>query len=90
MIRVDPRHRDVVLVREGRRVLRQFPTWTMAFRDVGAEPLTVPCFTDVLADPDGVADPVVAGLVARLRASDPGSRPVGHGGRVLGPVSGHA
>lgn len=86
VIRADPRHRDVVLVREGRRVLRQFPTWTMAFRDLEAEPLTVPGFSDVLTDGADAADPVVADLVARLRAADPGSRPVGHGGRILGPV----
>ena len=85
-IQADRRHHDVVCVREGRRLLRQFPSWTMAFRDLDEEPLTAPGFSDVLRDDTGATDPVVDELVTRLRASTPHSRSAVS--RVLGLVGG--
>lgn len=84
----DPRHRDVTLARESRRVLRQFPSWTMAFRDLDEDPLSAPGFADVLAQGGGRTSAAVDELVARLRGLDPthGSRL--YGSRVLGHVTG--
>jgi Sensors of blue-light using FAD len=84
-ITADARHRDRAVVRTRRRLLRQFPGWTMAFRDLGAEPLTTPGYADVLGDAAAGLDPVVADLVARLRGSDPYRRAAPYGSRVLGP-----
>ena len=46
----DPRHRNVTTLVERRRLLRQFPTWTMAFRDLGEEPITEPGFRALVGE----------------------------------------
>ena len=82
----DPRHHDLVVLRERHRVLRQFPTWTMAFRDLGERPLTTPGYADVLGDGPSAPDPLVDDLVARLRAHDPAGPTWSPTNRVLGPA----
>lgn len=83
LIAADPRHLDVTTVREGRRVFRQFPTWTMAFRDLRAEPLAADGYADVLEDAIDVVQDVLDDLVAGLREADRAGRPVTHASPVL-------
>ena len=89
-IAVDRRHQDVTTVLARRRLTRQFASWTMAFRDLGSEPIDVPGFSHVL-DPDAdeaMAPAATRALVDRLRPARSVGRPVVHGSRVLGLVSG--
>ena len=50
VVAADPRHRDVVTLVERRRMVRQFPTWTMAFRDLVEEPVTEPGFRALVGE----------------------------------------
>lgn len=84
-IAADPRHRDVTTLSERRRVLRQFPSWTMAFRDLVEEPITEPGYNALFDSATVEQVPrAVAELVRRLRPSGPHGRPVVHASRVLG------
>jgi hypothetical protein len=80
----DPRHRDVTTQGLRRRVRRQFPTWTMSFRDLASEPFTEPGCTALFDDAVESVRWAVDELLARLRPSGPVGRPVVHPGRVLG------
>jgi hypothetical protein len=48
----DPRHKDAILLLQGHEEQRQFPEWSMGFRELGpTEPIDLPGFTDVLRSP---------------------------------------
>jgi hypothetical protein len=87
-ILADARHRDVTTLAEGRRLLRQFPTWTMAFRNLADDPITEPGYAALFDDAAERLTGAVAGLVGRLRPAEPAGRPAIHSSRVLGLISG--
>ena len=87
-ISVDDRHSDMAVLREGRRLFRQFPTWTMAFRDLAAEPFSEPGYTGLFEDAVESTRWAVDELVPRLRPSGPVGRPAVHTGGVLGVLGG--
>jgi hypothetical protein len=87
-ITADARHRQVRTVGERRRLLRQFSTWTMAFRDLAEEPFTEPGCTALFEDAVESARWAVDELLVRLRPSGPQGRPVVHGSRALGLFGG--
>jgi hypothetical protein len=73
----DSRHRDVTTLVERHRVLRRFPTWTMAFRDVGEEPIEEPGYRALVGESLEQVPWAVDELLARLG-------PTGHvGGGAL-------
>ncbi|GAA3556148.1 hypothetical protein GCM10022197_09130 [Microlunatus spumicola] len=84
----DARHREVRTVGERRRLLRQFPTWTMAFRDLAEEPFREPGCTALFEDAAENVPWAVDELLVRLRPSGPEGRPVVHGSRALGLFGG--
>jgi len=84
MIVADDRHTDVRVLSEGRRLFRQFPTWTMAFRDLATEPFGEPGYTGLFEDAVECTRWAVDELVPRLRPSGPTGRPVVHTSGVLG------
>lgn len=84
----DARHRDVTTLSETRRLRRQFPTWTMAFRDLGEDPIIEPGYAALFEDAVERVPWAVDALVSRLRPSRPAGRPVIHSSRVLGLLSG--
>jgi hypothetical protein len=86
-ITTDPRHQRVRTVGERRRLLRQFPTWTMAFRDLASEPFPEPGCTALFEDAVENVRWAVDELLVRLRPSGPQGRPVVHGSRALGLFS---
>jgi hypothetical protein len=48
----DPRHRNALLLLQGHREDRQFPEWTMGFRDLGsAEAVATPGYSEFLNAP---------------------------------------
>jgi hypothetical protein len=83
-ITADDRHTDLRVLGEGRRLLRQFPTWTMAFRDLAAEPFPEPGCTGLFEDAVESTRWAVDALVPRLRPAGPVGRPVVHTSGVLG------
>lgn len=83
-IAADDRHADVRVQSESRRLLRQFPSWTMTFRDLGEEPFDEPGFTSLFEDAVESTRWAVDELVPRLRPSGPVGRPVVHTSGVLG------
>lgn len=85
-IRLDLRHRDVTMLCEGRRLLRQFPRWSMSFRDLDEDPLTEAGFTALFDDALDQVQWAVDELVTRLRPSGPPDRPRVHLSRMLGLV----
>jgi hypothetical protein len=80
----DPRHHDVELVGHRRRLLRQFPAWTMTFRDLAEEPLAEARYSQVLEDAPDPVQGAVDELVARLRPFRPGAGSSVLANRVLG------
>ena len=47
----DPRHRGLITLLSGEQEGRQFPDWSMAFRDLDAGPSGLPGFSDFLNTP---------------------------------------
>lgn len=83
-IAADRRHHDVAVVAERRRLLRQFPSWTMAFRDLDEQPLAEPRYSAVLGDGGDAMQAAIDELVTRLRPSGPGDHSSVLASRVLG------
>lgn len=83
-IAADDRHTDVRVLSERRRLLRQFPSWTMAFRDLAADPFPEPGYTALFEDAVECTGWAVDELVPRLRPARRTGRPVVHAGGVLG------
>ena len=51
-IGTDPRHHDLTVIHEGAQDERQFPDWSMAFRDLeGSDARNTPGYSDFLATP---------------------------------------
>ncbi len=65
-IRDDPRHREVTTLTERHRLLRQFPGWTMAFRDLVEEPVEEPGFRALVEESLEQVPWAVEELLARL------------------------
>ncbi len=86
-IAADDRHQGVATLMRGRRVRRQFPTWTMAFRDLVVEPIGEPGYTSLFMDAVEQVQGAVDELVPRLRPSGPDGRPVVRIGRGLGLIA---
>ena len=82
-IAADERHSGLRVQSEGRRLLRQFPTWTMAFRDLAEEPFAEPGFTSLFEDAVESTRWAVDELVSRLRPAGPVGRPAVHTSGVL-------
>lgn len=83
-IAVDPRHRDVTVLTERHRLLRRFPSWTMAFRDLVAEPIAEPGYTALFDEALEQMPWAVEELLHRTGPSGPHGRPAVHPHRVLG------
>lgn len=83
-IEADPRHHDVRVLAQRHRLLRQFPSWTMAFRDLVAEPIEEPGYTALVDEALEQVPWAVEELLARLGPSDPSGRPGLYRSRVLG------
>ena len=80
----DPRHRDVTTIAERHRVLRQFPSWTMAFRDLVDEPITEPGYTALVDEALEQVPWAVEALLDRFGPAGPNGWPGVHRSRVLG------
>ncbi|HEY0238867.1 MAG TPA: BLUF domain-containing protein [Friedmanniella sp.] len=83
-ITADERHRGVVTLSEGRRLLRQFPGWTMSFRDLAEEPITQPGYTALFQEAVENVTWAVDELLPRMRPARSTGRPVVHLGGVGG------
>ena len=83
----DDRHEGVATLMRGRRIRRQFPTWTMAFRDLVVEPISEPGYTSLFEDAVDRMQGAVDELVPRLRPSGPTGRPVVRVSHGLGLVA---
>ena len=84
----DVRHQRVTTLTESRRLLRRFPTWTMAFRDLGDEPFAEPGCTALFEDAVESVRWAVDELMTRLRPAGGSGRPVIRTSRVLGLLGG--
>jgi len=57
-IGADPRHRGLIEMWDGTEAERQFPDWSMAFRDLdGADPTGTPGYSEFLSRPLASQDP---------------------------------
>ena len=83
----DDRHRGGATLMRGRRLRRQFPTWTMAFRDLVVEPIVEPGYTSLFEDAVDRMQGAVDELLPRLRPSGPTGRPVIRVGHGLGTLA---
>ncbi|SEQ67585.1 BLUF domain-containing protein [Microlunatus flavus] len=80
----DPRHHAVTTLAERHRLLRQFPSWTMAFRDLVTEPIAEPGYTALFDEALEKAPWAAVALLDRMRPSGPNGWPTVHPNRVLG------
>lgn len=83
-IAADPRHRDVTTIAERHRLLRQFPSWTMAFRDLVDEPIEEPGYTALVDEALEQVPWAVEALLDRVGPSGPNGWPGVQRSRVLG------
>jgi hypothetical protein len=83
-IALDPRHRDVTTIAERHRLLRQFPSWTMAFRDLLEEPITEPGYTALVDEALEQVPWAVEALLDRTGPSGRNGWPGVQRSRVLG------
>ena len=75
VIEADERHRDVEVLSRRRRLLRQFASWNMAFRDLVEEPIKEPGYTSLFEDTVERVPGAVDHFVPRLRPTGPVGRP---------------
>jgi hypothetical protein len=80
----DPRHRDVTTVAERHRLLRQFPSWTMAFRDLVGEPIAEPGYSALVDEALEQVPWAVEALLDRFGPAGPNGWPGVQRSRVLG------
>ena len=80
----DARHHDVTVLAERHRLLRRFPSWTMAFRDLVAEPVAEPGYHALFDEALERMPWAVEELLRRMGPSGPNGWPTVHRSRVLG------
>ena len=83
-IAADPRHHDVATIAERHRLLRQFPSWTMAFRDLVDEPIVEPGYTALVDEALEQVPWAVEALLDQLVPAGPNGWPGVQRSRVLG------
>ncbi len=66
-IRVDRRHQDVDLMWTNEAEQRRFADWTMAFRELGAAPVTEPGYNDAFNDPSDESGAVLVDFLGMFR-----------------------